>query len=37
MKTLEDLFMDELADMYDAEHRLAKAIPKLAEAATHDE
>jgi ferritin-like metal-binding protein YciE len=37
MKTLEDLFLDELADIYDAEHRLAKAIPKLAKAATHAE
>ncbi|MEN9675205.1 MAG: hypothetical protein RIS76_1101 [Verrucomicrobiota bacterium] len=37
MKTLESLFFDELADMYDAEHRLVKALPKMAEAATHDE
>jgi ferritin-like metal-binding protein YciE len=37
MKTLEDLFLDELADMNDAEHRLTKAIPKLAKAATHEE
>jgi ferritin-like metal-binding protein YciE len=34
MKTLKDLFMDELADMYDAEHRILKALPKLAKAAT---
>lgn len=34
MKTLKDLFMDELADMYDAEHRIIKALPKLAKAAT---
>ena len=33
-KTLKDLFMAELADMYDAEHRIAKALPKLAKAAT---
>ena len=26
--------MDELADMYDAEHRIIKALPKLAKAAT---
>jgi ferritin-like metal-binding protein YciE len=32
MKTLADLFMDELADMYDAEHRILKALPKLARA-----
>lgn len=36
-KTLEDLFLDELADMYDAEQRLVKAIPKLAKVATHGE
>jgi ferritin-like metal-binding protein YciE len=34
MKTLKDLFMDELADMYDAEHRIIKALPKLAKAVT---
>ena len=35
MKTLEDLFLSQLADMYDAEHRISKALPKLAEAATN--
>jgi ferritin-like metal-binding protein YciE len=34
MKTLNDLFLDELADMYDAEHQLVKALPKLAKTAT---
>jgi len=34
MKSLKDLFMDELVDMYDAEHRIVKALPKLARAAT---
>jgi len=34
MKTLKDLFLDELADMYDAEQRIVKALPKLAKAAT---
>lgn len=34
MKTLKDLFMDELADMYDAERRIVKALPKMARAAT---
>ena len=34
MKTLKNLFMDELADMYDAEHRIVKALPKMAKAAT---
>jgi ferritin-like metal-binding protein YciE len=31
---LKDLFLDELSDMYDAEHRIIKALPDLAEAAT---
>jgi ferritin-like metal-binding protein YciE len=34
MKTLKDLFMDELADMYDAESRIVKALPKMAKAST---
>lgn len=34
MKTLKDLFLDELADMYDAEQRIVKALPKLAHAAS---
>lgn len=34
MKTLQDLFLNELADVYDAEHRIAKALPKMAKAAT---
>ena len=33
-KTLKDLFMSQLADMYDAEHRIVGALPKLAKAAT---
>lgn len=36
-KTLHDLFLDELADMYDAEKRIAKALPKMAKAATSPE
>lgn len=32
MKTLQDLFLEELADMYDAEKRIVKALPKLAKA-----
>lgn len=36
MKTLKDLFLDELADMYDAERRIVKALPKMASAATCD-
>lgn len=34
MKTLQDLFLNELADIYDAERRIAKALPKMAAAAT---
>jgi ferritin-like metal-binding protein YciE len=34
MKTLNDLFLSELADMYDAERRLVRALPKVAKAAT---
>jgi ferritin-like metal-binding protein YciE len=36
MKTLEDLFLDSLADMYYAEQQLTKALPKMASAATHE-
>ena len=35
MKTLEDLFLESLADMYYAENQLVKALPKMAKAATH--
>ena len=34
MKYLKELFLDELADMYDAERRIVKALPKLVKAAT---
>ena len=37
MKTLKDLFLNELADMYDAERRIVKALPKMAKAATCEE
>jgi ferritin-like metal-binding protein YciE len=36
MKTLEDLFLDSLADMYYAETQLTKALPEMAKAATHE-
>jgi ferritin-like metal-binding protein YciE len=36
MNTLQDLFLDEVADMYDAERRIVKALPKMAKAATCD-
>jgi ferritin-like metal-binding protein YciE len=34
MKTLQTLFLDELADIYDAEQRIARALPKMVKAAT---
>jgi len=34
MKTLQDLFLDELMDIYDAEQRIARALPKMHKAAT---
>lgn len=34
MKTLKDLFHGELSDIFDAERRLVKALPKMAKAAT---
>lgn len=34
MKTLQDLFFNELSDIYDAEKRIAKALPKMVKAAT---
>lgn len=37
MRTLEQLFLDELADMNDAEHRLTRALPKMVRLATNDE
>jgi ferritin-like metal-binding protein YciE len=36
MRTLEDLFLDSLADMYYAENQLVKALPKMAKAATNE-
>jgi len=32
---LEELFLDELADMYDAETNLVRTLPKMARSATH--
>lgn len=34
MKTLKELFLDGVGDMYDAERRIVKALPKLVKAAT---
>ena len=37
MSTLRETFLEELADVYDAEKQLVKALPKMAKAADHDE
>jgi ferritin-like metal-binding protein YciE len=34
MKALKNLFLEELADMYDSEQRIVEALPKLIKAAT---
>jgi hypothetical protein len=34
MKMLKDLFLHEIANMYDAERRIVKALPNLVKAAT---
>jgi ferritin-like metal-binding protein YciE len=33
MKSLQDVFVDQLQDIYDAEKRIVRALPKMAEAA----
>jgi ferritin-like metal-binding protein YciE len=37
MSKLNDCFLAELAEIYDAENQLVKALPKMAEAAEHEE
>lgn len=37
MANLKDLFLDELADMFDAENRISKALQKMAKAATSED
>lgn len=37
MDSLQELFVHELKDLYNAEHQLAKALPKMAKAATHSQ
>jgi len=34
IETMEDLFLEQIKDLYDAEQRLVKALPDMAEAAT---
>src|SRR5256885_36490 len=33
IRTFEDLFLEEIKDLYDAEHQLTEALPKMAKAA----
>lgn len=35
--TMDDLFLEEIRDLYDAEKQLTKALPKMAKAASTDE
>jgi ferritin-like metal-binding protein YciE len=37
LSTLEELFLDEIQDLYDAEKQLTKALPKMAKAASSEE
>jgi ferritin-like metal-binding protein YciE len=37
IQTMQDLFLEQIEDLYDAENRLVKALPKMAEAATTPE
>jgi ferritin-like metal-binding protein YciE len=37
LKSLDDLFVDELRDLFSAENQLIKALPKMAKAATSAE
>lgn len=37
LKTLRDLYVDELKDLYSAENQLVKALPKMAKAASNEE
>jgi ferritin-like metal-binding protein YciE len=34
IETMEELFLEQIEDLYDAERRLVKALPKMAEAST---
>src|SRR6476646_7777735 len=37
MNKLRETFLDELADLYDAEKQIVKALPKMAKAAEHED
>jgi ferritin-like metal-binding protein YciE len=36
LETLKDLYIEELKDIYDAEHQILKALPKMAKSATSE-
>jgi ferritin-like metal-binding protein YciE len=37
LENLQELFLEQVKDLYDAEHRIAKALPKMAREATSEE
>ena len=37
IKTMEDLYVNELKDLYSAEKQILKALPRMAKAASHPE
>ena len=37
VNSLQELLIDEIKDLYDAENQLVKALPKMAKAATNPE
>src|SRR6266545_4736620 len=37
METLQELYLEQLRDIYDAENQLVKALPKMAKTATNEE
>jgi ferritin-like metal-binding protein YciE len=37
IKTLQELLLEELKDLYDAEHRILKALPKMVKAASNED
>ena len=37
METLQELYLEQLRDIYDAENQLTKALPKMAKTATNEE
>jgi ferritin-like metal-binding protein YciE len=37
VESLRDLYLEQLKDLYNAEHQLTKALPKMAKAASSEE